>query len=80
MPVTDREKRRTEPAKVTLTPPHVPEANLTVPTRVSGGGSSLLKLLAVADASSTSPNPGFVDNTQPSHVALDKLWFLVLAS
>lgn len=59
VPVTDREKRSTEPAKVTLIPPHVPEANLTLPTRVSGGGNSLLTLAAVADASSTSPNPAW---------------------
>ena len=57
MPVTDREKRRTDPAKVILTPAGVPEANLTVPTRVSGGGSSSLTLSAVADAVMTSPSP-----------------------
>ena len=60
VPVTDREKRSTEPAKVTLTLLHVPEANLTLPTSVSGGGNnSLLTLAAVADACSTSPNPAW---------------------
>ena len=57
MPVTDREKRSTEPAKVMLTLAGVPEANLTAPTRVSGGGSSSLRLSAFADASVTCPSP-----------------------
>ena len=64
MPVSDREKRSTQPAKVTLTPPHVPEANLTLPTSVSGGGNSLLTLAALADASSTSPKPAW-QRTKP---------------
>lgn len=57
VPVTDREKRSTEPAKVMLKLAGVPEANLTAPTRVSGGGSSSLRLSALADASVTCPSP-----------------------
>lgn len=63
VPVTDREKRSTEPAKVTLMPPQVPEANLTLPTSVSGEGNFLLTVAEVADASSTSPNPAWQRTT-----------------
>ena len=57
VPVTDREKRSTEPAKVMLKLAGVPEANLTAPTRVSGGGSSSLRLSALVDASVTCTSP-----------------------
>lgn len=40
-----------------LIPAGLPEANLTLPTTVSGGGRSGLMLVAVADASTTSPSP-----------------------